>query len=185
MNPYTMAPDLNGEGLHIGIVRARFNEEIGVAQLDACLAELAELGVDERDVMVVSVPGALELGVTLAQMAETFEFDALIALGAVIRGETYHFEIVSNESASAISRVSLETGIPVANGVLTTDTDEQAEVRAADKGRDCARTAVEMANLVAALEPEMDEDDGYDEDDDEDDDDDDFDDEEDENLDKR
>jgi len=185
MNPYTMAPDLNGEGLHIGIVRARFNEEVGVAQLDACLAELAELGVDERDVMVVSVPGALELGVTLAQMAETFEFDALIALGAVIRGETYHFEIVSNESASAISRVSLETGIPVANGVLTTDTDEQAEVRAADKGRDCARTAVEMANLVAALEPEMDEDDGYDEDDDEDDDDDDFDDEEDENLDKR
>jgi 6,7-dimethyl-8-ribityllumazine synthase len=185
MNPYTMAPDLNGEGLHIGIVRARFNEEIGLAQLDACLAELAELGVDERDVMVVSVPGALELGVTLAQMAETFEFDALIALGAVIRGETYHFEIVSNESASAISRVSLETGIPVANGVLTTDTDEQAQVRAAEKGRDCARTAVEMANLVAALEPELDDDDGYDEDDDEDDDDDDFDDEEDENFDKR
>jgi 6,7-dimethyl-8-ribityllumazine synthase len=135
--------------------------------------------------MVVSVPGALELGVTLAQMAETFEFDALIALGAVIRGETYHFEIVSNESASAISRVSLETGIPVANGVLTTDTDEQAQVRAAEKGRDCARTAVEMANLVAALEPELDDDDGYDEDDDEDDDDDDFDDEEDENFDKR
>src|SRR3546814_3421593 len=104
--------------------------------------------------MVVSVPGALELGVTLAQMAETFEFDALIALGAVIRGETYHFELVSNESASAISRVALETGIPVVNGVLTSDTDEQAEVRAADKGRDCAAAAVEMANLVAALEPE-------------------------------
>src|SRR3546814_16137030 len=100
MNPYTWSPDLNGEGLHIGIVRARFNEEIGLTELDACLAELAEMGVDERDVMVVSVPGALELGVTLAQMAETFEFDALIALGAVIRGETYHFAIVSNESAS-------------------------------------------------------------------------------------
>ncbi|TEA78231.1 6,7-dimethyl-8-ribityllumazine synthase [Allopusillimonas ginsengisoli] len=184
MNPYTMAPDLNGEGLHIGIVRARFNEEIGVAELDACLAELAELGVDERDVMVVSVPGALELGVSLAQMAETFEFDALIALGAVIRGETYHFEIVSNESAAAISRVALETGIPVANGVLTTDTDEQAEARAADKGRDCARTAVEMANLVAALEPES-EDDDYEEDEDDDDDDDDFDEDEDENLDNR
>src|SRR3546814_2089841 len=97
MNPYTLAPDLNGEGLHIGIVRARFNEEIGLTELDACLAELAEMGVDERDVMVVSVPGALELGVTLAQMAETFEFDALIALGAVIRGETYHFEIVRSE----------------------------------------------------------------------------------------
>jgi len=159
MNPYTLSPDLNGEGLHIGIVRARFNEEIGQAELEACLAELAELGVDERDVMVVTVPGALEMGVALAQMAETFEFDALIALGAVIRGETYHFEIVSNESASAISRVALETGIPVANGVLTTETEEQAEVRAADKGRDCARAAVEMANLVAALEPESDEDD--------------------------
>lgn len=161
MKPYTVLPDLNGEGLHIGIVRARFNEEIGMAELDACLAELAELGVDERDIMVVSVPGALELGVTLAQMAETFEFDALIALGAVIRGETYHFEVVSNESASAISRVALETGIPVANGVLTTETDEQAEARAADKGRDCARAAVEMANLMAALEPES-EDDDYD-----------------------
>lgn len=173
MNPYVLSPDLNGEGLHIGIVRARFNEEIGQTELEACLAELAELGVDERDVMIVSVPGALELGVTLAQMAETFEFDALIALGAVIRGETYHFEIVSNESASAISRVALETGIPVANGVLTTDTDEQAEARAAEKGRDCARTAIEMANLVAALEPESDDDDDYDDED------------EDEDLDKR
>ncbi len=158
MSPYTLTPDMNGEGLHIGIVRARFNEDIGLIELDACLQELESLGVDERDIMVVSVPGALELGVTLARMAETFEFDALIALGAVIRGETYHFEIVSNESASAISRISLETGIPVANGVLTTETDEQAEVRAADKGRDCAQCAVEMANLVAALEPEADED---------------------------
>lgn len=170
MNPYVMTPDMNGEGLHIGIVRARFNEEIGTAELQTCLDELAALGVDERDVMVVSVPGALELGVTLAQMAETFEFDALIALGAVIRGETYHFEIVSNESASAISRIALETGIPVANGVLTTDTDEQARARAADKGRDCARAAVEMANLVAALEPESEDDEDEDEDfDDEDD----------------
>ena len=159
MSPYTLTPDMNGEGLHIGIVRARFNEDIGLIELDACLQELESLGVDERDIMVVTVPGALELGVTLARMAETFEFDALIALGAVIRGETYHFEIVSNESASAISRISLETGIPVANGVLTTETDEQAEVRAADRGRDCAQCAVEMANLVAALEPEADEDD--------------------------
>lgn len=169
MNPYVLTPDLNGEGLHIGIVRARFNEEIGQTEIEACLAELAELGVDERDIMIVTVPGALELGVTLAQMAETFEFDALIALGAVIRGETYHFEIVSNESASAISRVALETGIPVANGVLTTDTDEQAEARAAEKGRDCARTAIEMANLVAALEPESEDDDDFDDENDEDD----------------
>lgn len=159
MSPYTLTPDMNGEGLHIGIVRARFNEDIGLIELDACLQELESLGVDERDIMVVTVPGALELGVTLARMAETFEFDALIALGAVIRGETYHFEIVSNESASAIARVALETGIPVANGVLTTETDEQAEARASDKGRDCAQCAVEMANLVASLEPEADEDD--------------------------
>ncbi len=166
MNPYTLSPDLNGEGLHIGIVRARFNEQVGQAELESCLAELAELGVDERDVMLVSVPGALELGVALAQMAETFEFDALIALGAVIRGDTYHFEIVSNESASAISRVALETGIPVANGVLTTDTDEQAQERAAEKGRDCARSAVEMANLVAALEPETEDDEDFEDDED-------------------
>ena len=178
MNPFTLAPDLDGEGLHIGIVRARFNEQIGMTQLQACLDELGKLGVDERDVMVVSVPGALEMGVTLAQMAETFEFDALIALGAVIRGDTYHFEIVSNESASAISRVALETGIPVANGVLTTEDEEQAQARAEEKGRDCAAAAVELANLLAALEPELD-DDGDDDDDDDEDDDEDGDDEDD------
>lgn len=171
MNPYMMASDMNGEGLHIGIVQSRFNAKFGDTELQTCLAELAALGVDERDIMVATVPGALELGVALAQMAETFEFDALIALGAVIRGETYHFETVSNESAAAISRVALETGIPVANGVLTTDTEEQADVRAADKGRDCARVAVEMANLVAALEPESEDDDDFDDDDDDDDDD--------------
>jgi len=157
MSPYTISPDMNGEGLHIGIVRARFNEEVGMTELDACLRELTELGVDERDIMVVSVPGALELGVTLAQMAQTHEFDALIALGAVIRGETYHFEIVSNESAAVISRVALETGVPVINGVLTTENLAQADERASGKGRDCAQAAVEMANLIAALEPEIDE----------------------------
>ncbi|MCD8504190.1 MAG: 6,7-dimethyl-8-ribityllumazine synthase [Burkholderiaceae bacterium] len=155
MSPYTISPDLNGEGLHIGIVRARFNEEIGLAELDACLGELQALGVDERDIMVVSVPGALELGLTLAQMAQTGEFDALIALGAVIRGETYHFEVVSNESASAMSQVALELGIPVINGVLTTEDEAQAHARAAGKGRDCAQAAVEMANLMVALEPEQ------------------------------
>ncbi|ALM85949.1 6,7-dimethyl-8-ribityllumazine synthase [Bordetella sp. N] len=164
MNPYTLSPDMNGEGLHIGIVRARFNEEIGQAEQDACLEELEKLGVDERDVMLVTVPGALELGVTLAKMAETFEFDALVALGAVIRGETYHFEVVSNEMAAAITRISVETGIPIANGVLTVDTDEQAQARAAVKGRDCAQVAVEMANLVAALEPEEGDEDEEDED---------------------
>lgn len=158
MSPYTISPDLNGEGLHIGIVRARFNETVGLTELDSCLLELQELGVDERDIMIVSVPGALELGITLAQMAETLEFDALIALGAVVRGETYHFEVVSNESAAAMSRVSLETGIPVVNGVLTTETEAQADERASGKGRDCAQVAVEMANLMAALEPETEDD---------------------------
>ena len=154
MNPYTVSPDLNGEGLHIGIVRARFNEEIGLIELDNCLRELEELGVGETDVMVVSVPGALELGITLAQMADTGEFDALIALGAVVRGETYHFEVVSNESARAISRVTLEFGVPVINGVLTVENEAQADERAAGKGKDCAQAAVEMANLLLALEPE-------------------------------
>ncbi len=154
MSPYTINPDLNGEGLHIGIVRARFNEEIGLAELDTCLGELQALGLDERDIMVLTVPGALELGVTLAQMAQTGEFDALIALGAVIRGETYHFEVVSNESASAMSQVALETGVPVINGVLTTEDEAQANDRAGGKGRDCAQAAVEMANLMAALEPD-------------------------------
>ncbi len=157
MNPYTLTPDLDGEGLHIAVVRARFNEEVGVAELESCLTELGTLGVDERDIMVVTVPGALEMGITLQRLAETGEFDALIALGAVIRGETYHFEVVSNESAAAIGRVAAETGIPIANGILTVDTDEQAMARTADKGRDCARAAVELANLLAALEPESDE----------------------------
>lgn len=156
MNPYLLPSDLNGEGLHIGIVLSRFNEAIGQAELQSCLQALSELGVDERDIMIVTVPGALEIGVALSKMAQSYEFDALIALGAVIRGDTYHFEIVSNEMAAAITRVTLDTDIPVANGVLTTDTDEQAEARADEKGSDCAHVAVEMANLVAALEPEED-----------------------------
>lgn len=153
MKPYIVEPDLNGEGLHIGIVRARFNEEIGLAQQDACIEELTKLGVDPQDITVFSVPGALEVGVTIIQMAETTEFDALIALGAVVRGETYHFEVVSNESASAIARVSIGTGLPIANGILTVENEEQAHARAAEKGRDCAQTAVEMANLLSLLEP--------------------------------
>jgi 6,7-dimethyl-8-ribityllumazine synthase len=154
MSHFNVIPDTNGEGLHIGVVRARFNEEVGLAELEACLEELIELGVDAQDIMVLSVPGALELGVTLAQMAQTGEFDALVALGAVIRGETYHFELVSNESAAAMTRVALETGVPVINGVLTTENEAQANERARGKGRDCAQAAVEMANLMVALEPE-------------------------------
>lgn len=138
---------LDGGGLRIGIVRARFNEPIGVAELEACLARLGELGVAAGDITVMSVPGALEAPLLLQKLAATEMYDALIALGAVIRGETYHFQVVANESASGLMQLQLDTGIPVANGILTTDTDEQARLRAGPKGRDCAEVAVEMANL--------------------------------------
>jgi len=144
--------NLSGQGLRIGIVQARFNEDVCHGLLAACLAELKHLGVEDEDVLHVTVPGALEIPLALQKMAETMQFDALIALGAVIRGETYHFELVSNESGSGITRVTLDAGIPIANAVLTTENDEQAEVRMAEKGNDAARVAVEMANLTIALE---------------------------------
>jgi 6,7-dimethyl-8-ribityllumazine synthase len=148
----TLHPELGGADLRIGIVQSRFNEPVCLALLDACLGELLALGVLEEDILVATVPGALEIPLALQKMAEAGQFDALVALGAVIRGETYHFELVSNESASGISSVALRFDIPVANGVLTTETDEQAEVRSREKGRDAARVAVEMANLASRLE---------------------------------
>jgi len=144
--------NLSGEGLRVGIVQARFNEVVCGGLLSACVAELAALGVAGEDVLHVTVPGALEIPLALQKMAETQQFDALIALGAVIRGETYHFELVSNESGAGITRVGLDFGIPIANAVLTTENDEQAEVRMAVKGAEAARVAVEMANLAQALE---------------------------------
>ena len=145
-------PDFQGAGLRIGIVQARFNEDIGHGLLAACLSELNNLGVADEDILHVTVPGALEVPLALQKMAETEQFDALIALGAVIRGETYHFELVSNESGAGITRIGLDFGIPIANTILTTETDEQAEVRMQEKGADAARAAVEMANLIAAME---------------------------------
>ncbi len=145
-------PDFQGAGLRIGIVQARFNEDIGHGLLAACLSELNNLGVADEDILHVTVPGALEVPLALQKMAETEQFDALIALGAVIRGETYHFELVSNESGAGITRIGLDFGIPIANAVLTTETDEQAEVRMQEKGADAARAAVEMANLIVAME---------------------------------
>ena len=142
----------DGTGLRIGIVRARFNESIGAAELETCLARLVELKLVTADITVVSVPGALEIPLLLQRLAGTGKFDAMIALGAVIRGETYHFEIVSNESAAGIMQVQLDTGIPIANGILTTDTDAQAEARASQKGRDCADAAVEMVQLLRRLD---------------------------------
>ena len=151
----TTAPDLDGHGLRIGIVWSRFNEELVRSLLTACDKQLVELGVSEDDIDVVSVPGALEIPLALQTLALerrgfTRRFDALVALGAVVRGETYHFEVVANESARGILDVQLETGVPVANGVLTVSTDDQARARASVKGAEAARVAVEMANSLRA-----------------------------------
>ncbi|MFN9101376.1 MAG: 6,7-dimethyl-8-ribityllumazine synthase [Betaproteobacteria bacterium] len=145
------AAELVGEGLRIGIVRARFNDAITSKLVQACLAELERLDVDEADIRHVSVPGALEIPVALKAMADSGEFDALVALGCVIRGETYHFELVCNESAAGVTRVALDHQVPVANAILTVENEAQAWTRAEDKGRDAARVAVEMANLLEDL----------------------------------
>jgi 6,7-dimethyl-8-ribityllumazine synthase len=144
--------DLNGEDLRIGIVMSRFNMDVGEGLLGACTAELIKRGVQESGMLLVTVPGALEIPLTLQKMALTDQFDALIALGAVIRGETYHFEIVSDQSASGLAAVQLDTGIPVANGILTTETDDQALARMTEKGTEAAQVAIEMANLLRELE---------------------------------
>ena len=147
-----LVPELAGADLRIGIVQSRFNEPVCLALRKACVAELLALGVLAEDVLIATVPGALEIPFALQKMAESQQFDALIALGAVIRGETYHFELVSNESAAGISKVALAFDIPIANAVLTTENDAQAEERADGKGRDAASAAVEMANLASRLE---------------------------------
>ena len=147
---------LDGTDLRIGIVVARFNEYAGRGEFESCLDELKKLGVLEEDVTKVSVPGALEIPFALHKLAQTDEYDALIALGAVIRGETYHFELVSNESGAGISRIALDYDIPVANGVLTTENDEQCEELMDMKDRDCARCAIEMANLAKEFVSEED-----------------------------
>ena len=147
-------PSLSGADLRIAIVRGRFNESIGAGLLSACLERLTALGVQSGSVTVVSVPGALEIPLALQQLAATGQFHALIALGAVVRGDTYHFEVVSNESAAGITQVQLDAGLPIANGVLTTDTEEQALARVAQKGSDCAEAAVEMANLIREIRNE-------------------------------
>lgn len=144
-------PDLDGRGLRIGVVMSRFNQDVCEGLLSACCNELLRLNVSPDLIRIATVPGALEIALTLQTMARSGRYDALIALGAVIRGETYHFEIVANEMAAAVTRVGLDTGIPVANGVLTTEDDDQALARMQEKGSDCARAAVEMANLLKDL----------------------------------
>lgn len=143
--------DLNGKDLRIGIVVGRFNSNVGEGLLGSCVTELLGRGVAADHILICKVPGALEMPLTLKKMATSGRYDALVALGAVIRGDTYHFEIVSNEMASGITRVQLDTGVPIANGVLTTNTDEQAEIRMDVKGRECAQAAIEMTNLLRTL----------------------------------
>ena len=153
-----ITPDLKGAGLRVGIAWSRFNEEIVRELLTACDRQLVELGVAAEDIDVVSVPGALELPLALQALALerrgfAHRYDALVALGAIVRGETYHFEIVANESARGIVEVQLETGVPIANAVLTTNDEAQAKERASVKGAEAARVAVEMANLLRTIGP--------------------------------
>ena len=147
-----LEPDLGGAGLRIGLVMSRFNVDVCEGLLSACTAELRRHGVAASDMLLVTVPGALEIALAAQKLAQSGRVDAICALGAVIRGETYHFEVVSDQSAAALARVQLDTGIPVANGVLTTDDDDQAEARMSEKGADVARVAIEMANLLRKLD---------------------------------
>ena len=146
-----LEPDLTGAGLRIAIVMSRFNVDVGEGLLGACTAALLRHGVAPHNILIATVPGALEIPMALQKLAASGSYDALVALGAVIRGETYHFEVVSNESAAGITRVQLETGVPVANGVLTTDSDDQALHRMQQKGAEAAQCAIEMANLLRKL----------------------------------
>ncbi|MFZ2540906.1 MAG: 6,7-dimethyl-8-ribityllumazine synthase [Gallionella sp.] len=143
--------NLNGSGLRIGIVQGRFNPAVCEGLLGACRGQLVQQGVSEDDITLATVPGALEISLVLLHMAESEKFDALIALGAVIRGDTYHFEVVANESARCVNEVQLACGVPIANAILTTDTDDQAMERMQIKGSEAALVAIEMANLLRGL----------------------------------
>ena len=145
------AEKLDGQTLSIGVVQARFNEDVTNALAEACLRELAALGVDEENITHVRVPGALEISCALQALAESEKCDALIALGCIIRGETYHFELVANESGAAVTRLALDYRLPIANAILTVESLAQAHARQEEKGRDAARAAVEMANLLKIL----------------------------------
>jgi 6,7-dimethyl-8-ribityllumazine synthase len=146
-----IAKNIDGKGLRIGIVQSRFNSTVCEGLLASCREQLAKHGVRDEDITLATVPGALEIPLVLQHMAQTKKFDALIALGAVIRGDTYHFEVVSNESARGVGEVQLHSGMPIANAILTTDTDEQAEDRINVKGAEAALVAIEMVNLLKAI----------------------------------
>jgi 6,7-dimethyl-8-ribityllumazine synthase len=142
---------LQGQGLRIGLVQARFNADITDALAAACKSELGALGVEQ--ITHIQVPGALEVASALQALAAQQRFDALIALGCIIRGETYHFELVANESGAGVTRVALDHRVPIANAILTTEDLAQAQARQDEKGRDAAQVAVEMARLLQSLKP--------------------------------
>ena len=149
---HRLEPNLRGDERRVAIVLSRFNAAIGKGLLAGALRGLAEAGVADERVTLVTVPGALEIPLALQRLAQSGDFDALVALGAVIRGETYHFEIVANESAAGLAGVQLEFGVPIGNGILTCDTDAQAEARMATKGGEAAQAALELANLLDAID---------------------------------
>lgn len=145
------ATALNGQGLRIGIVQARWNESITNALAQACTQTLLDAGVAADAIDHVLVPGALEVPVALQALAERGGYDALVALGCIIRGETYHFELVANESGAGVTRLALDYHLPIANAIITTENLEQAIARQTEKGADAARVAVEMACLLRTL----------------------------------
>ena len=146
---------LDGNDLRVGLVQARFNDDLTGRLATVCIDELLALGVQRKHITHVTVPGALEVPVALQAMADSERYDALVALGCIIRGETYHFELVANESGAGVSRVALDYNLPIANAILTTENLEQAIARQTDKGRDAARVAVEMACIMDDLSADM------------------------------
>ena len=150
-----IAPNTRGDGFRVGIVLSRFNAPIGDGLLAGAQRALAECGVADDDVTLVTVPGALETPLALQRMAQSGDFDGLIALGAVIRGGTPHFEYVAGECVKGMAQVTLKHGVPIAFGVLTVDTIEQAIERAGtkagNKGAEAALAALEMASLYGKL----------------------------------
>ncbi|MFN4330094.1 MAG: 6,7-dimethyl-8-ribityllumazine synthase [Limnobacter sp.] len=153
--PGSVPANLNGDGIRVGVVQARFNEEITDGLWRTCCSELLRLGVLNEDILHLTVPGAMEIPISLQRLAQSGEFDVLVALGCVIKGDTYHFELVCNESARGVSTVSIENDIPVVNMILTTYTEDQAIERIEDKGVDAARCAVEMGNLMMTLDDNL------------------------------
>jgi len=148
--------NLEGKSCRFGLVVSRFNEFITNRLLTSALDTLKNLGVEEEDIDIVRVPGAFEIPLVARELARSKQFDAVICLGAVIKGETPHFDYISPEMSRGIAQASWDTGIPIVFGVLTTHTPEQALERSGEmeknRGADAARTAIEMATLMKSLQ---------------------------------